>query len=317
MTCKNCGSINTSIGETGYIAPFFIKRVFSLDLCSLGEMIEERTSARNSLKKTIASISYGYLQKIPAFKKLFQFISPVRCKIVVCRECGFVGPEASYSYEMLSGLYCDYRSDTYNKDRCRYEPDYKFIQDLVGKDPDEVRLRLKNIDNLLSMYLEASKISSVLDWGGGEGRFIPSILNGKQITVLDVSNEPLADSTYQRISNPVEGVKYDYIQICHVFEHMSNPLDFLKNIVEFLSEDGFLYIEVPQDRSDFDIEKFKTHPNKASHFIHEHLNLYSQDAVLQLGKAAGLTEVSVYKLEMDFGWKKANIVSGLFQKKHR
>ena len=44
-------------------------------------------------------------------------------------------------------------------------------------------------------------------------------------------------------------IKFDFISICHVLEHINNPIKFLQNIaINFLSEDGTLFIEVPNIR---------------------------------------------------------------------
>jgi hypothetical protein len=227
-------------------------------------------------------------------------------------ECSFIGPDDAYSYELLNGIYHDYRSDSYNKDRCIYEPEYENIQDLVGKDGAEIAQRLDNVDQILKKHADIDNIKNVLDWGGGEGRFIPTCLLNKDVVILDVSNESLVNTNYLRISEPPELIKFDFIQVCHVLEHVSEPFEFLNNIIKHSKYGGLVYLEVPQDRSDHDIEDFKRNSMKMRHCIHEHLNLYSENAILSIGKALGLEVICVKKSLINSGWHKASIISGLF-----
>ena len=39
--------------------------------------------------------------------------------------------------------------------------------------------------------------------------------------------------------------KYDLIILSHVLEHIVEPTEFLKKVIQFLSDDGLIYIEVP------------------------------------------------------------------------
>jgi len=167
---------------------------------------------------------------------------------------------------------------------------------------------------MLKKYVDINNIKNLLDWGGGEGRFIPTCLLDKEITILDVSNEPLVNAKYLRIAKPPELTEFDYIQICHVLEHVSEPKIFLERIIQYSSYGGYVYVEVPQDRSNNDIEMFKKQPTKMKHFIHEHLNLYSEEAIVALGKALGLEVVCVNSKWIDLGWHNSKIVSGLFKK---
>lgn len=311
LNCRNCASGNTSIVQSGYLADFFLKRVFGIECFSIDQEIKTLPK-RKQIKKTILIIIYYAFNLLPLFRQFFNKKPIVSTEIRVCMECGFVGPNMAYSIELLNGIYHDYRSVTYNNDRCIYEPEYEKIQYIVGKNEAEINNRLENVEKILKKYINFSEIKNVLDWGGGEGRFIPKCFVDKEIVILDVSDEPLINNKYRRISEPINLIKYDYIQVCHVLEHISEPLQLLKNIVEHSSNEGYVYIEVPQDRSDQDIQLFQKDPLNMQHHIHEHLNLYSVNAIKALGKAAGLEAIYVEKNLVNSGWQKANIISGLF-----
>jgi SAM-dependent methyltransferase len=301
-SCRNCLSENVKSASTGIFAPFFLKRVFDIDLINLSQLLQI-----NQNNQLIEHFQKNNLNQVLGFQ------SPALTSIRVCEDCGFVGPEMHFSRELLQGLYQDYRLDSYNQERCKYEPYYQHIQHLVGKDVKELTARLDNIDSLLKNHVDIDQFQSVLDWGGGEGRFIPRGLVEKKVFILDVSDEPLANESFIRIDEPDPGMLFDFIQVCHVLEHVSSPNEFLKEVVKSLKPGGVLYIEVPQDQSDENILRFKVEPNSIKHTIHEHLNLFSQDALAALCGQIGLDQIVIDKHSIDLGWIKGVNLSGLFR----
>lgn len=293
------------------LAAFFARRVFGLDLPTIGEYIELKVRGRDSLKKKLVAGAYHAIKKIPVIEKFVSHRFLPRVNIRVCIRCGFVGPQKTFSYEDLSGLYSDYRSEQYNMDRCSVEPSYSAFMDVVGKCDAELGARLSNVDEVLrGQNIEC--IETVMDWGGGDGRFVPRMLSDKMVYILDVSNEKPVNDKFIRVDMLDPQLKFDYVQVCHVLEHVSEPLAFMRNVMGCLKRGGLIYIEVPQDRSDADIERFKKHPDQMVHTIHEHLNIFSENALRELGAAVGLKEILVQGKVLDMGWAKSPIVSGLF-----
>lgn len=303
VDCRNCGSERCHLRATGLVAPFFLKRVFGINLSDLGEVlrVQNQTPCIEHMGKN-------------GLHGLFDFKSPVLAVLRVCINCGFVGPDMRYPHEMLQRLYVDYRSDAYNEERCKYEPQYQEIQHLVGKDPQERSVRLNNLELLLTGELDLNGIHSVLDWGGGEGLFIPPCLDGKDVYILDISDEPLRNERFTRISEPAPGKLCDLILVAHVLEHVSSPREFIEEVLIHLKPGGFLYIEVPQDQSDENIERFKFSPESINHWIHEHLNLFCENSLAYLGDALELRQVRIKKNDVDVGWIKGTHLAGLFQK---
>ena len=314
--CRNCLSTNVVISSRGTYAPFFVLRVFGEEsIESLGEAISRRISSINSgYKKYLANFLYSLIKALPKSKKLLDFRSERTVKIRACKDCRFVGPNNSYSFGQLSGLYTDYRSDSYNFDRCSVEPDYAKIKDLVGKTKEEIGSRLTNVDRLIDTFVDINIIESVLDWGGGEGRFIPTKLINKIVTILDVSEEPLINPAYHRVNNLSKNSKFDYMQICHVLEHVSEPFSLMNEALSYINTGAIVYIEVPQDRIDADLNQFLDESSKSRHTLHEHINLYSVKSLQMLGNALGLKELHVGINQLDCGWCKAAVVSGIFVK---
>jgi hypothetical protein len=238
----------------------------------------------------------------------------LRVSIRVCKDCGFVGPSQVYPFHQLVGLYKDYRSDAYNRDRCSVEPSYRDIMDAVGKSQQEIASRIQNIDAIVERLVPLASIDTVLDWGGGEGRFIPSSLRQKSVTILDYSTEEPVDPAYVRLEKLDPSQQYDYIQICHVLEHVSEPRSLMEEVVSHLKPGGYIYVELPQDKSEQELGLFASSPTKAMHSIHEHLNLYSQKALHGLATSLGLRCLHLASRDLDFGWANAMIISGLFVK---
>jgi hypothetical protein len=234
--------------------------------------------------------------------------------IRVSKDCSFNGPSQMYPFDQLVGLYRDYRSDSYNIDRCAVEPSYQAIMHLVGKCQEEIDSRMNNLVNIIDSHVNCKGIQTVLDWGGGEGRFVPTSLRSKGVTVLDYSTEELADPKFLRLDKLDSDQKFDYIQICHVLEHVSEPRSLMIEVVSHLNRGGCVYVELPQDRSGEDLQSFVSRPFDMYHGIHEHINLYSQMALEKLGLSIGLRCVHLSSHQLDFGWINATIISGLFVK---
>jgi predicted TPR repeat methyltransferase len=185
---------------------------------------------------------------------------------------------------------------------------------LVGKCQEEIDSRLTNLDGIIDSLVDCESIQTVLDWGGGEGRFVPTSLRSKTVTVLDYSTEELSDPAFLRLDQLSSDQKFDYIQICHVLEHVSEPRSLMLEVASHLNRGGYVYVELPQDRSSEDLQHFVSRPFDMYHGIHEHLNLYSQMALEQLGLSLGLRCVHLGSRQLDFGWINGTIISGLFVK---
>ena len=81
--------------------------------------------------------------------------------------------------------------------------------------------------------------------------------------------------------------KFDLISLSHVLEHLSSPLKDIEEIINFLSDKGFLYIEVPA------LEKFSECSDQPyGHFSFEHLQYFSEASLENLFNRIGLTKVN-------------------------
>jgi hypothetical protein len=321
LLCRNCRSANIIETPNGILTPFFIQRVIGqidLRVESLYESLLKTTDPTSpTLRRYAAKALLGIVNRLPSLKKAIANMRPnaqasLSVPIRVCKDCSFVGPSQVYPFHQLVGLYRDYRSDSYNRDRCSVEPSYKSIMHLVGKCQEEIDARMENLDGIIGRFVDCENIQRVLDWGGGEGRFVPTRLRSKNVTVLDYSTEQLSDPSFLRLDLLNSTERYDYIQICHVLEHVSEPRRLMNEAISHLNHGGYIYIELPQDRSCEDLECFASRPFEIYHGIHEHLNLYSQRALKSLGISLGLKCIHICSNQLDFGWTEATVISGIF-----
>jgi len=285
--CRNCGSAEIKdLGLIGEVAPFFLKRVFNMEIRSSISRHPLRLFARR-----VCSLPNRLFEKIYGSRAFME--------MQMCKKCSFVQVKNGFSEEALGRLYADYRTDSYNNERIHYEPSYGPIANDVGKADQEMKCRVDGLTTWLNGKIKADSDFSMLDFGGSDGRFLPKLPGNR--FVYEISNTtPLPGIV--RIADEKDLTKYSYVQIAHVLEHVAEPLGLLKHVAIFMKPSGYLYIEVPQDLSDEEIEKLKGGQGRCSLPIHEHINVYCLSSVEGLVKAAGLTLLHAETTPIDLGW---------------
>lgn len=314
--CRNCHSLNIVVSENSYLADFFAKRVFCIG--SMPSNFEILTNYTNqidsSLIKHMLKFILLVLSKKQKIKDYIHSHTPIQTECIICHDCGFIGPRAEISSNMLNNLYYDYRSDSYNFERCIYEPNYSLISSNVGAGPLEIENRLHNVDKIINKFIDTDKIFNVLDYGGGCGLFIPSSMKNKSVVIIDVSDQTLIDSQWCRFPKLDFSMTFEYGQLSHVLEHVPHPHLLLHDISKYISSGGYIYIEVPQDRNDDYMKYIYSQTPGFPHVIHEHINLYSAASVAALGKSVGLEEIYIEHKNIEIDWKIMPIISALFRK---
>jgi Methyltransferase domain len=296
--CRNCGGEKTKdLGFVGEVAPFFLKRVLNLEY---GLAPSER-----SIKRALRKI--GTLSKI--FQKIYA--KSVLVEMQICERCSFVQTKTPFQDEAIGNLYADYRSDSYNQERIRYEPEYAPIAAHVGSGIQEVQTRRVGLTRWLKGKLNPETGFSMLDYGGANGVFLPELPGSKY--VFDISDIAPADGV-TRIKSESELVSYSYIQLAHVLEHVPFPLALTKKAASFLEDSGCLYIEVPRELDDSVRMRLERGDATIHLPIHEHINQYNVSSVTELLRSAGLASVVVQSEIVDLGWCEATIIRALGRK---
>jgi SAM-dependent methyltransferase len=101
------------------------------------------------------------------------------------------------------------------------------------------------MENLISQATEA-QFQVAVDFGGDEGQFFPESAVGRKI-VVDVSGKPLLAGVELHEDFESVGAHPDLVMICHVLEHLNNPLTLLGEVHQVIDPQGVLYVEVPLD----------------------------------------------------------------------
>lgn len=169
-------------------------------------------------------------------KTYFQFNDvPFDLEIELCKNCGFLFQSSAY-----------------------VNPDYdKLIQEAYNsyKKPESYPFPNRKQDNLIALNiitsnLPTSKIINVLEVGSNRGDLLYLIKESiPHVNVLGIESTSFKELAIPTICHPFDknifSNKFDVIVIQHVLEHIKNPKVILKDIRELLTENGILYIEVP------------------------------------------------------------------------
>ncbi len=104
-------------------------------------------------------------------------------------------------------------------------------------------------DHLLAAlrpYISAE--STILDFGGGNGRLMISLIEaGFRCSLIDFPGEKVHGIEHigSRLDDIPEGRRFDVIVASHVLEHLADPYRIVRELRAFLSHDGLLFVEVP------------------------------------------------------------------------
>lgn len=102
---------------------------------------------------------------------------------------------------------------------------------------------------------------------------LPDVFLNAKHNVYDISSWDVVEGV-TKLNSMDESVKFDYIQIMHVLEHIYDPLQFLEIPLAHLNKHGVLYLEVPIEFNGTDLIQ-KVICNERRLKVHEHINLYT------------------------------------------
>jgi len=285
--CRNCGSSELhDLGAIGKIEPFFLKRVFGLQI--------RVPRSPNVLKQKIRELVVGSISLFSRVTSPFAFV-----EMQLCEHCFFIQTTIPFRDEDIMHLYQDYRSPTYNEQRIRFEPEYATIAAAIGQDQAEVSTRRSALTAFLGKVMQTSQADTILDYGGSDGRFIPDIPGSRFVYEIS-SMEPIPGVT--RVTSESELGTYSLVLLAHVTEHVTHPLQLVRKLSTYVKPGGYLYIETPQEVSDQQRVELQKDVSCFDLGIHEHINYYCVPAVRNLLEAAGLQVVAIENEPVDVGW---------------
>jgi hypothetical protein len=297
--CRNCGQDDLKdLGSIGKVMPFFLKRALGMEL--------RASRSPNGMKQMVRNLIASSMAPLSRVTSQFAFV-----EMQICKHCSFIQTSIPFHEDELKRLYVDYRSPAYHQQRISYEPEYASIADAIGYDPVEIRTRTTALNAFLREHLSIADRFTILDYGGSDGRFIPDIPGLK--FVYDISTvSPLPGIT--RIERESELRTYSLVLLAHVTEHVTHPLNLVRNLSKYVEPGGYIYIETPQETTD----KQRAELQKGTAYfdlgIHEHVNYYCESAVAALLDAAGFAVVATETTHIDAGWAQSMHIRALGRK---
>lgn len=163
-------------------------------------------------------------------------------------------------------------------------------------------VRLRNFKREIKLLKKYKPVGNLLDVGCATGKFLQDAIKvgwkcyGVEMSEMAgnyVSKNLKIEVQIGQLKDSDFPEKYfDVITLHHVIEHMSNPLSFLKDDVNyFLKDDGLLVIEVPNARSlQAFINKYSWQQFRdKAHFYH-----FTTDSLVKLVEAAGYKPDKVF-----------------------
>ena len=201
-----------------------------------------------------------------------------KLNVVICDGCGVVHNDPIPSACELSRFYSQQYRAVYKRTK---EPKLKHAARYFPAVSRHIRKHWKH-------YQEADRI---LDVGCGSGEFLYLMREiGKQVTGLEPTRD-YANHVRQKLGldvvtgeidtfGPAE--RFDHIRLCHVVEHLRDPVANLRTVSRWLSEMGTMYVEVP------DFERYCRVKTPGRIFHYGHIYNFDHDTFTFMIRSAGL-----------------------------
>ncbi|QYJ95051.1 class I SAM-dependent methyltransferase [Shewanella spartinae] len=204
----------------------------------------------------------------------------LRFPIGQCTKCHHVQVAIPYTQSIFDSLYFSNQA----------EPDMWCETPNGQKSPYEEMLEF------IAPYIQDG--AHIVDFGAGAGTTLKHIENThkeRQLTLASVDfHNHIQSETIEYLSadlNKLEALQAEFVTqpislaiSTHVLEHLIDPIHFLTQIRSMLSDDGHIFIEVPDCSPDAFIEHLAF-----TNLVHgQHIHYYSKDSLAQIARLAGL-----------------------------
>lgn len=252
--------------------------------------------------------------KIQTFKDLYldmidaSYMNMERT-IVECKNCSFIYRNPTLDENDLDVLYKKFRDMSLRGET----PDEYFDRiTSLPEDQSENFSKLIWIKEFLSEYLPLN--GNILDVGCGGGVFLSTFNNAyahwnmygiePTTSFSELARRRANANIYNGTYIPgIFPIKFNLITVNQVLEHVTDPVQFLKNLKKDLLSNGIIYLEVP------DISDFADLPEDHDRFHMQHLSIFSSATLTQACKKAGFQIVKLSKEKTFRG--KNNLVVGI------
>jgi 2-polyprenyl-3-methyl-5-hydroxy-6-metoxy-1,4-benzoquinol methylase len=213
-------------------------------------------------------------------------------KVVECQDCAFAIVDPIPSPDDLDRLYNSKEYFTshmqYDFDRISDEKIQKYVSSLIAL----------HSSNLNGIRINPAK--KFLEVGPGGGFAMKAFEKmGFQVSGLETSL-PASEFIRERLKLEVinssfedyrSSEKYDIILLNHVFEHFLDPISSIIKLKQYLSEDGVLYLRLP----DHDSYDRRTYKDQWPAYAHYHISNFSQKSLEILASKNGMEVIKTIK----------------------
>jgi hypothetical protein len=207
-------------------------------------------------------------------------------------ECHLLFLDIRFSEAEISRLYKDYRGYEYTALRDRYEPGYSTLNEGLTQGINY----LDAIETFLAPYLPET--ITLLDWGGDTGVNTPFKRGDRNsIHVYDISGADTTGKIRKVSRQTAADSRYDLIVCSNVLEHVPYPKQLLEDVRSAMQASTVLYIEVPRENLVRDNPDPSILLTKKRHW-HEHVNFFSERALMALLRSAKLTVLGFHLREI-------------------
>lgn len=159
-----------------------------------------------------------------------------------------------------------------------------------------------------------------LDVGCGDGLLFDEMAGSPSSATGVEPNSLQRTSASERGHTVVDGVeklgndKFDIITLFHVFEHLTDPIKFLRELKSHLEPGGTLLLEVPHAR-DFLLETLQCEPFKQFTLWSEHLILHTRESLRRFLQSSDFSDITIrghqrYPLSNHLYWLKSGKPGG-------
>lgn len=158
----------------------------------------------------------------------------------------------------------------------------------------------EHIVSILRKHFRAKQQPTLMDFGAGYGRFVEmSVQKGFKTFAFDISADKndFMDNMGVTILNNLTNYKnyFNVIWVNQVLEHVSDPLSIVKTLADSLTEDGYIYIAVPDCTTVKKLIAQKPLSQEQFKLLspHQHINAFTNETLKLLGTNSGLTPLGM------------------------
>ena len=228
-------------------------------------------------------------------------LDPILDMAIQCQECYFISSELRFTDEQMQRYYHEYmdasssgarQHGSYVFHRLRNEGTGWFDLVKLYKQPWWIAARKEAIVNVITAQdIWLKDITSVLDFGGDLGQYIPDELNHARRHVVEIEERELVEGV-TAVSSPDKCDPVDLVLCCHTLEHVSYPSDLVAEMKRYLRPGGLLYIEVPNEEE----PTLKSIRESKAIEMHEHINIFWPDSLRALIERNGFETLAIGRI---------------------